>query len=160
MVYSDLRKSPTINKYMNASGQVLQLYYPNISHQEIENILDYSVRKRYKKEKCNLDNNYTKQCHETTLLAMADYIAKREPIVTSYGTMFKNHTQCPNPMAEVVQSFLDLRSQHKKMMFKYPKGSEDFEKYNLLQSLDKIDANGIGIIWFNTTIMPPRVEKL
>ena len=78
----------------------------------------------------------------TTLLQLADYINSREPIVTSFGTMFSKHGTVPNPLAIVVQQFLDARSIHKKQMFKYPKGSEMFEKYNLLQSLDKIDVNG------------------
>ena len=56
--------------------------------------------------------------------------------------MFKRHGDVPNPMGRVIQSFLDLRKSHKKEMFKYPKGSEMFERFNLLQALDKIDVNG------------------
>ena len=49
--------------------------------------------------------------------------------------MFKHHGEVPNPLVEVVFQFLSNRSKHKNLMFTFPKGSEDFEKYNLLQSL-------------------------
>ena len=67
----------------------------------------------------------------------------------SYHVDFLNkellNGEVPNPMNDVIQSFLSLRSKYKKMMFSYPKGSEFYERYNLQQQLSKIDANGIAI---------------
>lgn len=131
----------------------MYLYNPHIPQEDLESILNYSINKRLYNAKAGISNSYkryydpeTKKYkdlfHEYTLLQIADYIKKREPIVTAQGTMFRHHGEVPNPLANTIQSFLDLRSIHKKEMFKYPKGSEQFEKYNLLQSLDKIDANG------------------
>ena len=54
--------------------------------------------------------------------------------------MFKKHAEEYNPIAELLRKFMEGRDEHKAEMFKYPKGSEQFEKYNLLQLLDKIDA--------------------
>jgi hypothetical protein len=116
---------------------IVQLYYP-ISREELSPIVDYSISKRYKEYPCEIENNYTKTTVSTTLLQLADYINSRQPIVTSFGTMFSKHGTVPNPLAVVVQQFLDTRKAYKKEMFKYPKGSEMFEKYNLLQSLTSI----------------------
>jgi hypothetical protein len=129
-------------KYDETMKECIRLYYPNISETDLSECINYSINKRYVEHKATLNNSYTHKKADTTLLAVADYIRKREPITTAYGTMFKHHGDEPNPLADVVNSFLELRGIHKKEMFKYPKGSEDFEKYNLLQSLDKIDANG------------------
>ena len=131
-----LQESVTINKYKDTMKRCIFMYYPQLSNSEVNNIIDYSIQKRFKNHDASIDNNYEKFTINTTLLELSDYIATREPIVTAHGTMFKRHGTVPNPLAKVIQSFLDLRSQHKKMMFKYPKGSEDFEKYNLLQSLN------------------------
>jgi hypothetical protein len=112
----------------------MQLYYP-LSKEELEPIVDYSINKRYREYPAEIENNYMKTTVSTTLLQLADYINSKQPIVTSFGTMFSKHGTVPNPLAIVIQQFLDERSKYKKEMFKYPKGSENFEKYNLLQSL-------------------------
>ena len=137
--------SPTLTTYKDTMERCINLYYKDPPPKsELDKILDYSIRKRYKKSKIEINNSYKKTVSNSTLLSIADYIESRKPIVTAYGTMFEKHCNSSNLMAETVQSFLDLRSEHKKTMFKSPEGSEDFEKYNLLQQLDKIDANGIG----------------
>ena len=139
---SIINDSPTIRKYKDTMIRCISLYYQDMDPRDIENILNYSIQKRYMQSDASVENSYTKKTANMTLLAISDYIAQRQPIVTAFGTMFKYRGTVPNPMAVVIQSFLDKRSEDKKMMFKYPKGSEMFEKYNLLQQLDKIDANG------------------
>lgn len=140
-----IEASPTLSKYKNTMGQCIKLYYPDISDQDLNDIIDYSINKRYKPEEASLNNSYMKKEGKGDLLYFADYIAKREPITTAYGTMFKKHADEPNPLAIVVNDFLEQRNIHKKIMYKYPKGSEDFEKYNLLQSLTyKVQGPFIG----------------
>lgn len=138
--------SPTIQSYKDKMKRLLYLYNPHIDLNDIDNILDYSIGKRLYNANAGISNSYKRYIdpetqkykdlfHEYSLLQIADYIKTREPIVTAQGTMFKHHGEVPNPLAGTIQSFLDLRGIHKKEMFKYPKGSEMFEKYNLLQSL-------------------------
>lgn len=132
-----------ITEYKKEMYDCLKLYNPTLTWDEVEPVLNYSVKKRFKDSNCRVVNSYTNKIMNTTLLKIAEYIKSREPIVTAHGTMFKKHGEVPNPLGEVIQLFLDKRAEDKAMMFKFPKGSEDFEKYNLLQTLDKIDANGL-----------------
>jgi len=138
--------SLTIQSYKDKMKRLMYLYNPHIDMNDLDNILNYSINKRLYNANAGISNSYkryidpeTKQFkdlfHEFTLLQIADYIKQRKPIVTAHGTMFMEHGKVPNPLATTIQSFLDLRGIHKKEMFKYPKGSEQFEKYNLLQSL-------------------------
>lgn len=137
-----IENSPTLSRYKDTMKQSVRLYYPYINEQDLDKAIEYSIEKRLKNTKATLNNSYTHKEKDLDLLRLIDYINSREPIVTAFGTLFKKHADCINPLYETIQSFLDLRSMHKKEMFKYPKGSEEFEKYNLLQLLDKIDANG------------------
>ena len=162
-----ISESPTLTKYKETMRKCLSLYYPTAPLRDLDAAIDYSINKRlndtnvqltnsYKRTR-NPDGTYTDLTQQVTLLELSDYIASREPIVTAFGTMFMHHETVPNPLIKVVQSFLDNRTVHKKQMFQYPKGSEQFEKYNLLQQLDKIDANGIygklKKIRYNTAIV-------
>lgn len=140
-------KHKSLSSYRDTMFRILKSMYPDASDNDLYEGIDYSISKRFKNFNLTVQNNYTNSDIELSMIEMLDYIAKRQPIITSYGTMFKQHDIVPNPMSKVIQNFLDLRKKHKKEMFKYPKGSEMFEHYNLLQALDKIDVNGIyGLI--------------
>ena len=130
---------PILIQYRDTITRILNSKYPLMNKKDIERAVEFSIQKRFKDFNLNIQNKYSGKNVDMTALAMLDYIRSKEPIITSYGTMFKRHEQVPNPMAKVIQNFLDLRKMHKKEMFKYPKGSEQFEKFNLLQALDKID---------------------
>ena len=132
-----------LQEYGTKMSRIIQSLHPYMDRRDIEAAVNYSISKRFKNFDMKIVNNYTTKSTDITALEMLDYIRAREPIMTSYGTLFKKHDVVPNPMGKVIQNFLDLRKRHKKEMFKYPKGSEMFEHYNLLQQLDKIDVNGI-----------------
>ena len=134
--------SVTIQRYKKEMDECIHLLYPNIPPGDLDKIMDYSILKRYRESPASIDNSYTHKSQDGTLLEIIDYVEKRKPITTAFGTMFLHHEEVPNPLFAVVQMFLDQRNQYKKTMFKYPKGSEMFEKFNLLQLLSKIDANG------------------
>lgn len=153
--HSIFTESNTIELYKQNMRDTLQLYFPDYDVWEFEDALNYSVQKRYKEEEVSIHNNYKKKdIYGMTILKLCDYIQKRQPIVTSYGTMFARHGEVPNPLGEVIQMFLDERAAYKKEMFKYPKGSEDYEKYNLLQLLAKIDCNSIyGLLGAPTSLV-------
>ena len=77
---------------------------------------------------------------------MANWINEREPICTAYGVMFKKHNlKKPNPLTELVRSFMEGRDIDKAKMFEYLEAHDyvNAAKYNLMQLLDKRDANSI-----------------
>lgn len=138
----NIENSPTLAKYKDTMKEILGLYYPMYSLSFLDEVIDNHIKNQFKDSSAEIRNSYTKKNTETTLLAISDFIDKKTPTCTAMGTLFKQHDKERNLMFETMQSFLDLRKLHKKEMFKYPKGSALFDKFNLLQLLDKIDANG------------------
>lgn len=136
-------ENKAVENYKKTLKFMTKFSFPDIKDYEIDEALNYSINKRYINPKCIVDNNYTKEKTDMYLEELTNYILEREPICCPSGVMFKKHGTVPNPLAHMIEMFMDNRGIHKKEMFKYPKGSEMFEKYNLLQLLDKIDCNGI-----------------
>ena len=130
--------SETLMEYMNTMKECVHMYYPNLDDNIITDALKYSIKKRYKSSQVTINNNYSREKCNKTLLELCDYIQDKKPIMTSYGVLFQRHGEVLNPMKDIIDDFLRARGIHKKEMFKYPKRSDMFEYYNLLQTLTKM----------------------
>lgn len=129
--------------YKREMMDALKLTFPGLTEMDLSEAINYSIMKHGNDSPAVLDNNYTKAKENTTLFAVTDYIIQREPIITVSGVMFRKHGYCPNPFVMLIQEFLKQRGLYKDTMFKYPKGSENFEKYNILQLSEKVSGNAM-----------------
>lgn len=143
MDITQIVNSKTTDIYKKEMIDALKLSFPGLTEKDIKEAIDYSIIKRGSDSKAVLDNNYTKTKENRTLFEVTDYIIQREPIITVSGVMFRKHGYCPNPFVMLIQEFLKQRGIYKDTMFKYPKGSEEFEKYNILQLSEKVSGNAM-----------------
>ena len=143
MDITQIVKSKTTDLYKKDMLDALKLSFPGMTETDLMEAIDYSITKRGSDSKAYLDNNYKKIRENRTLFEITDYIIQREPIITVSGVMFRKHGYCPNPFVMLIQEFLEQRGIYKKTMFKYPKGSEEFEKYNILQLSEKVSGNAM-----------------
>lgn len=130
-------------KYKDTLKRMVSLNLPTLTNDELDRAIDYSMNKRYKRTESKVYNNYTEKTALNTLAELTDYIYSREPICTAWGVLFKRHEVVPNPLTKLIHMFMLNRDKYKKQMFQFPKGSEQFEEYNLLQLLAKVDTNAI-----------------
>lgn len=135
-------QSLTISNYRDTALQMTKLFFPELSYHELQEAIDLSIIDNLKDSPARVYNNYKNQTIDGTLLELSNYILSRKPIVTSNGVIFQNHDSgIVNPLSSLFQFYLTDRKRIKKEMFKYEKGSENYEKLNLAQLLRKISAN-------------------
>ena len=140
-------QSKLMERYKGIISRIMPLSIPSLSEEEIDEAINYSIAKRFKDTECTLNNNYKHRTVNTSIAQLTDYILDKEPIMTSYGCLFMKHGTVKNALYDMIEEIVTLRDTYKHEMFKYPKGTEMYNKYNLLQLLAKVDANAIyGIL--------------
>ena len=130
-----------IQEYEDIMVDGLKHSFPLLNECELREAIQYSITNRLENKPAYLENNYTKQKVNGTVLDILKYIQKLEPIMTSSGVLFKKHKEADNPLSRMIMGFINQRGIYKKEMFRHPKGSELFERYNLFQLLEKLNAN-------------------
>ena len=148
-----LMQLDVIKDYKRVMIDGLQNSFTSLSRAELEEAIDWSIANRHVNKPAQINNNYTKQQVNGTVIDILNYIQQLEPIVTSSGVLYKKHKDAVNPLDVMIQGFLQQRSKFKKEMFKYPKASHEFEKYNLLQLLEKLNGNATyGVLGSPTSL--------
>lgn len=121
----------------------MKILMPELSDKELDRAIEWSMNRRIRDHQVEIDDNYHNQRTNINLIKLYEYIQERKPILTSYGCLFSRHGERPNPLYEMIQEFADRRNNFKKKMLQYPKGSEEYNRYNLNQLVAKVDTNAI-----------------
>lgn len=141
---SNVPKGPIIDRYVDhmyriidrCAGEFLEPF-------EIIEGIKYSMNKRYNQIPLKVHNSHTHRTAEMDVLSLANTLIKDGPILTTQGVLFQKHNAVKNPFYNFIQYLLDKRKEAKNEMKKHPKGSELFNKYNLLQLNYKVACNAL-----------------
>lgn len=143
MIDDKLKASPTIQYYKDIVFRMACINRNDIPYRVLSNAIDYSIQKRFKDSQATIDNNYKKKEVNLSLLDTCDYIEIKKPIISASGVLFQRHENSTNLLYKVIDEFVEDRDYAKSTMFKYPKGSEEFQYWNLQQLLAKRNVNAL-----------------
>lgn len=138
-----LQQSPTIQHYKDVVLRMASINRSDIPFRVLNDAIDYSIAKRFRDNQVYIENNYKKKKVDMTLLDTCDYIDIKKPIISASGVLFQRHENSTNLIYKVIDEFVESRDIAKGTMFKYLKGSEEFQYWNLQQLLAKRDVNAL-----------------
>lgn len=136
-------QSIAFQDYKDTMRRNIKYLFPQLSNDELERAIEYSIDKRIINSACQLNDTYKNAVYNTNMLELTEYIMHDRPILTSFGCLFHRHGDVDNPLYTMIQEFADRRNRFKKEMLKHKKGSEQYKAYDLKQAVAKIDVNGI-----------------
>ena len=115
---ADMLSSRYVNKYKDSMFYSLSKIHPEWSKEDVEPILDKMIKENIQNPVVEMDNNYTGENKEATLISVFDWSLKQNPIIAGNGTFYRNQYQAANPVAQMLDGMLVARKRIKKEMFK------------------------------------------
>ena len=139
---SRMLKSEYIKRYKETMFYSLSKIHPEWGKEEVEPLLDKMIIESFNNPVVEMDNNYTGEHKEATLISVFDWALKAKPIIAGNGTFYRNQYQAANPVAQMLDGMLVARNRIKKEMFKLEDdNSEEYMDFDRGQKNEKINVN-------------------
>lgn len=132
-----------LNDYRRLMYKNIAMVYPTLTNDEIRYLVDTIIGNTYKNDKLTITNNYKDRVVDTDVEQIMQFIKNNKPILIENGCLFRRHQKGFTLFYRLIDEFVESRKKLKKKMFQYDKGTEEFNKYNLMQLLAKRDANAM-----------------
>lgn len=139
----ELPRGEIITKYKKDMISILSRIIPNMDLNELEQAVDYSIKKTFINHSVRVHNNYKNETVNTDFVKLCHYLLQHKAIMTTGGVLFHRHGEVKNPFYNFIQYLVDKRDYAKSQMKKYPKGSEEFNSWNLKQLNYKVSCNAL-----------------
>ena len=153
--------SHVIDRYEEKIATMYSRIHPeldsNVIREQVRRITNESV----KDIPCQMHNNVTHECLETSVLGAFDWIDQRNPIITGNGTFFMQHAEKLAPSVKMLEKLQSDRKKVKKEMYQYKKGSIEYTNRNIKQLSIKVIMNadyggsGTSLSPFYSAYIPP-----
>lgn len=139
------KESKYLKKYKERMCQIMIQANPSWKKKDIEKIIEKTILERVENPSVTVDNNYTHEQKDTTLLSVLDWCLGRKPIIAGNGTFYKNQHEALNPIREMLDEWANNRKEFKKKMFQageiYGTDSHEYSDFDRRQLNEKINMN-------------------
>ena len=137
--------SKYLKKYKERMCQAMMQANPTWKKKDVEKIVERTIEERLENPTVTLDNNYTHEQKDSTLLSVLDWSLDRKPLIAGNGTFYKNQYEALNPTREMLDEWADNRKFFKKKMFQageiYGTNSREYNDNDRKQLNEKINMN-------------------
>lgn len=131
-----VKDSHFLKAYRNQALDIILSKHPEIKKEEAKDIVDEMLMDRLENPEAEIENTYTHEKRNSTLLDVLDWCIETKPIIAANATFFKQHAVSKNPNAMMLDEFLTTRKKTKNTMF----AIED-EESRLYKMLDLKQGN-------------------
>ena len=146
-----MSKGQFTKRYIEKMTTIMKQIEPNWDKEEIEDTIEKMIKKQSHDPVVKLDNSYTHEVKDSTVLSVLDWVEERKPIIAGNAAFFKNQHEAINPTAKMLETFDTNRSNLKDQMFSIPDSQSPEYKYlDRSQLNEKINANS----WYGAQSAP------
>lgn len=139
------RESQFLEKYIDTMTKTMLRINPTWNKKDIKKVIEKTIKERIQNPEVVIDNNYTGEEKNTSLLSVIDWCMKRKPLIAGNGTFYKNQHEALNPIRLMLDEWADNRKQFKKQMFEageiYGVNSRQYKDKDRNQANEKINMN-------------------
>lgn len=138
-----IKETELLNQYRRIMIENLKHIYPTLDYNEISYLVNAIISKKYKNKELKIVNNYKEREVDSDIEKIMEFINENKPILIENGCLFRKHEKGFTLFYRLIDQFVESRKKLKNKMFQYKKGTEEFNKYNLMQLLAKRDSNAM-----------------
>jgi len=132
-----------LERYASTLYTIVAKVCPKLQPFEISEAINYSISKRFRTREVKIHNNHINTLDNVDITRLIDSLLKDSMIMSTQGVLFAKHGTVKNPFYNLIQYFLDKREEAKEKMKTFPKGSKEYDDYNLLQKNYKVACNAL-----------------
>ena len=112
-----MKDNKFIEKYRTRMVKTICQCNPEWDKSKVEKIVDKMIKEQVMNPVVELDNNYTGEHRDTSLLSVFNWLIERKPLIAGNGTFYKNQNEALNPIAVMLDDWAASRKNYKKQMF-------------------------------------------
>ena len=142
-VLDNIPQGTIIDRYIDTMKNILLKALPELEEFELDEAIRYSIGVRYKSVPVKVHHNVKNIYANMDVLALTNQLLKQEAVMTTQGVLFRPFGSVKNPFYNYIQYLLDKREEAKEEMKHHDKGTELYNRYNLMQLNYKVACNAL-----------------
>lgn len=133
-----------LEDWKQANYQLFHQMYPELTKEEIYEVLDEDIRQNFVNPDTSIHNDYQDDfLISQPMTDLYRFCKEKKPILAGNGTLFYNQDKVKSPIADLIDDRIAARKKYQKIRDTFPPESEEYEHFEMMQKEAKIRINSI-----------------